>query len=62
VISGAEGVADARRGRRVNALAVRRYSCIAQNHELIQLLNSAPDKPLSINALGFDFSNAARFA
>jgi len=51
VILGAEGVAAARRGRRVNALAVRRYLCIAQNHELILLLYSATTVRLSIEQI-----------
>jgi hypothetical protein len=67
VILSADGIADARRnvawrGRRVNALAFRRYSRMAQNPELIQPLCSAPEKPVSIKALDFDFSSAARFA
>jgi hypothetical protein len=34
---------------------------MAQNPELIQPLCSAPEKPVSIKALDFDFSSAARF-
>ena len=36
---------------RVNALAVRRYPCVAQNHGLILLLYFAPEKLFSIKGL-----------
>jgi len=36
---------------RVEALAVGRYSCIAQNHGMILLLYSAHEKPFFINGI-----------